>query len=128
MVKAFDNTRAHSASLCPRDQAVTSYLYRKATLAFCNTYPLVGLLWAAGDSVSMAWFHFHLRHISHRGADPFTTLSSTQVTVIQGDAADDKTVQDLVSHAIKEEGRLDVFFANVSSHYYSHPQPPHIHN
>lgn len=36
-----------------------------------------------------------------------------QVTVIQGDAADDKTIQSLVQRALDEEGRLDVFFANV---------------
>ncbi len=43
-------------------------------------------------------------------------FSFNQVTVVQGDAADEQAIQDLVSRAVKEEGRLDVFFANVSSH------------
>ena len=36
--------------------------------------------------------------------------------MVQGDAADEHAIQDLVSRAVKEEGRLDVFFANVTSH------------
>lgn len=48
-------------------------------------------------------------------------LSFNQVTVIQGDAADVKTIQDVVSRVVKEEGRLDVFFANVSSYLISIP-------
>lgn len=36
------------------------------------------------------------------------------MTVVQGDAADDQTIAKIVAQAVKEEGRLDVFFANVS--------------
>lgn len=50
-----------------------------------------------------------------------TEFSFNQVTVVQGDAADEQTIQDLVSRAVKEEGRLDVFFANVSSHMTLNP-------
>jgi NAD(P)-dependent dehydrogenase (short-subunit alcohol dehydrogenase family) len=41
------------------------------------------------------------------------TLTSSQATVIQADAADDKAISDACQQALKEEGRLDVFFANV---------------
>ncbi|KAG8871427.1 hypothetical protein FRB97_008707, partial [Tulasnella sp. 331] len=37
----------------------------------------------------------------------------TQVTVIQGDAADDSTISTICERAIKEEGHLDFFFANA---------------
>lgn len=33
---------------------------------------------------------------------------------MEGDAADDETISKLVERAMEEEGRLDVFFANVS--------------
>jgi NAD(P)-dependent dehydrogenase (short-subunit alcohol dehydrogenase family) len=36
---------------------------------------------------------------------------------VEGDAADDQTIARLVAQAIEEEGRLDVFFANVSCLY-----------
>jgi hypothetical protein len=45
-----------------------------------------------------------------------TKFPFNQVTVIKGDAADEQTIQDLVSLAVTDEGRLDVFFANVRSH------------
>ena len=35
--------------------------------------------------------------------------------MVQGDAADEQAIQDLVSRAVQEEGRLDVFFANAGS-------------
>jgi NAD(P)-dependent dehydrogenase (short-subunit alcohol dehydrogenase family) len=38
------------------------------------------------------------------------------ITAVQGDAADEKTIADLCERAMKEHGRLDVFFANVSYH------------
>lgn len=38
-----------------------------------------------------------------------------QVTVQQGDAADEATIEGLCKQALQEEGRLDVFFANVGS-------------
>jgi len=57
-----------------------------------------------------------LRHTPYPESDSLTQLLFNQVTVIQGDVADDKTIHDLVSRAVKEEGHLDVFFANVSTH------------
>jgi NAD(P)-dependent dehydrogenase (short-subunit alcohol dehydrogenase family) len=41
------------------------------------------------------------------------TLILSQVTVIQADAADDKAISDVCQQALKDEGRLDIFFANV---------------
>jgi hypothetical protein len=38
-----------------------------------------------------------------------------KATVIQGDAADEATISGLCKRALQEEGRLDVFFANVLS-------------
>lgn len=38
---------------------------------------------------------------------------SLQITVVQGDAADNTTITSLCQRAISEEGRLDVFFANA---------------
>lgn len=35
------------------------------------------------------------------------------VTTVQGDAADDSTISQLVEQVVKEQGRLDVFFANA---------------
>ena len=40
-------------------------------------------------------------------------LTISQVTIIQADAADDKAISDVCQQAIREEGRLDIFFANV---------------
>jgi hypothetical protein len=40
-----------------------------------------------------------------------------QVTVTQGDAASDAKIKGLCDQAFQEEGRLDVFFANVSCHW-----------
>ena len=36
------------------------------------------------------------------------------VTTIQADAADEKAIASVCKQALAEEGRLDVFFANVS--------------
>lgn len=36
-----------------------------------------------------------------------------QVTVIEADAADEKAIEGVCKQAIREEGKLDVFFANV---------------
>lgn len=38
----------------------------------------------------------------------------TKVTTIQADAADENAIASVCKLAIDEEGRLDVFFANVS--------------
>ena len=40
-------------------------------------------------------------------------LTTSQVTIIQADAADDKAISDVCNQALREEGRLDIFFANV---------------
>jgi len=42
-------------------------------------------------------------------------LTVPQVTTVQGDAADEPTISGICERALKEEGRLDVFFANVST-------------
>jgi hypothetical protein len=47
---------------------------------------------------------------------PIVVLTTSQVTVIQADAADDKAILDVCSQALREEGRLDIFFANVRAH------------
>lgn len=38
-----------------------------------------------------------------------------QVTTLKGDATDEKIITDLCARALREERRLDVFFANVSA-------------
>ena len=38
-----------------------------------------------------------------------------QVTTIQADAADESAISGVCDQAMQEEGRLDVFFANVCS-------------
>jgi len=43
-----------------------------------------------------------------------TYACNTKVTTIQGDAADESLVAATCKRAVDEEGRLDVFFANVS--------------
>ena len=43
--------------------------------------------------------------------DDWTYIS--QVTVIQADAADEIAIADVCKRALQDEGRLDVFFANV---------------
>ncbi|KAG8767512.1 hypothetical protein FRC15_005608, partial [Serendipita sp. 397] len=40
------------------------------------------------------------------------TYPDVHVVTVQGDAADDATVSQLVSNAVKEQGQLDIFFAN----------------
>jgi len=42
-------------------------------------------------------------------------LTSSQVTFIQADASDDKAISDVCQQAFREQGRLDIFFANVSA-------------
>lgn len=37
--------------------------------------------------------------------------------MLQADAADETAIEALCKQAIKEEGRLDVFFANVSDNH-----------
>lgn len=40
-------------------------------------------------------------------------MSLFQTTTLQGDAADESLISGVCDRALKEEGRLDVFFANV---------------
>jgi NAD(P)-dependent dehydrogenase (short-subunit alcohol dehydrogenase family) len=42
-------------------------------------------------------------------------LTFSQVTVIQADASDDKAISDVCQQTLREQGRLDIFFANVSA-------------
>lgn len=42
-----------------------------------------------------------------------TSYPDVKVTVIQADAADEKAIAGVCKQALDEEGRLDVFFANV---------------
>jgi NAD(P)-dependent dehydrogenase (short-subunit alcohol dehydrogenase family) len=42
-----------------------------------------------------------------------STYGDVRVTTIQADAADEKAIIGVCERAVKEEGRLDVFFANV---------------
>lgn len=41
------------------------------------------------------------------------TYNDVGVTTIQADAADEKAIAGVCKQALAEEGRLDVFFANV---------------
>ena len=41
------------------------------------------------------------------------SYSDVEVTTVQADAADEQAIKDLCARALEEEGRLDVFFANV---------------
>ena len=43
-----------------------------------------------------------------------STYPDVKATVVVADAADEKAISKLCQLALKEEGRLDVFFANVS--------------
>lgn len=43
------------------------------------------------------------------------SLTFSQVTTIEADAADEKAISGVCDQALREEGRLDVFFANVHS-------------
>lgn len=42
-----------------------------------------------------------------------TSYPGVKVTVLQADAADEKAIAGICKQALDEEGRLDVFFANV---------------
>jgi len=76
-----------------------------------------------GRSSALAYAHEGAAHLYLLDfvADDLPDLQQTlkddypdvKVTVVQGDAADDKTISDLCQQAVNEEGRLDVFFANA---------------
>ena len=44
-----------------------------------------------------------------------TTTDLPKVTTLQADAADETAISSVCEQALKDEGRLDVFFANVCS-------------
>lgn len=46
-------------------------------------------------------------------ADSHALFSRHQVTAIEADAADESAISGVCEQAIKEEGRLDFFFANA---------------
>jgi len=50
-----------------------------------------------------------VRHFYH----PRTCDETLQATILKTDAADDKAVSNVCQQALSEEGRLDIFFANV---------------
>jgi hypothetical protein len=82
---------------------------------------------ATSLSHGLVWGEPSQSEVNHRGAvsrrDSANTtfvpsrgvvmLTSWQVTVIQADAADDKAISDVCNQALREQGRLDIFFANV---------------
>jgi len=47
--------------------------------------------------------------------NPQTPADIPKVTTLQADAADETVISSVCERALKDEGRLDVFFANVSS-------------
>jgi len=47
--------------------------------------------------------------------NPKTPADIPKVTTLQADAADETAISSVCQQALKDEGRLDVFFANVSS-------------
>lgn len=47
-------------------------------------------------------------------SSPKTRLTVLKVTTLQADAADETAISSVCVQALNDEGRLDVFFANVS--------------
>lgn len=45
------------------------------------------------------------------------TYPDVKVTTVQADAADEQAIKGLCERALEEEGRLDVFFANVGADF-----------
>ena len=52
-------------------------------------------------------------HLESLSAEIHQELPKTKVTFVRGDAADAKVVSGLVDRVMKEEQRLDFFFANA---------------
>ncbi|KAJ7072224.1 hypothetical protein C8F01DRAFT_1205847 [Mycena amicta] len=83
----------------------------------------VGSLKGIGRASALLFAHEGAKHLYLLDFDP-TNLSNLQetiqkqypdvkATVLQGDAADDTLISGICERALKEEGRLDVFFANA---------------
>jgi len=53
--------------------------------------------------------------VSFTRQSPKTSADVLKVTTLQADAADETAISSVCEQALKDEGRLDVFFANVSS-------------
>ncbi|KAI0254015.1 sex determination protein tasselseed-2 [Lactifluus subvellereus] len=83
----------------------------------------VGSLKGIGRSTALLFSHEGAQHLylMDLSGENLPNLKSTiekqypevKVTVIQADAADDKAISDVCQQALKEEGRLDIFFANA---------------
>jgi len=83
----------------------------------------VGSLKGIGRATAMLYAHEGAKHLYllDYSGDNLPDLQETitskypdvKVTTVQADAADEKAIMDLCAQAIKEEGRLDVFFANA---------------
>ncbi|KAH9485052.1 Levodione reductase [Psilocybe cubensis] len=83
----------------------------------------VGSLLGIGRAAALTFAHEGARHLYLLDFDPtnLPDLKSTiekkypdvKVTTLQADAADEKAISGLCEQALREEGRLDVFFANA---------------
>ncbi|KII92970.1 hypothetical protein PLICRDRAFT_37783 [Plicaturopsis crispa FD-325 SS-3] len=83
----------------------------------------VGSLKGIGRATSLLYAHEGAQHLYLLDFSPenLPNLKSTieqtypdvKVTTIQADAADEKAIEGLCKQALREEGRLDVFFANA---------------
>lgn len=83
----------------------------------------VGSLKGIGRASAIRFAHEGAKHLYLLDYDPanLPNLKATieekypdvKVTTIQADASDEKAISDVCAQAMKEEGRLDVFFANA---------------
>jgi hypothetical protein len=80
--------------------------------SICISWTLLEIIfptWLAQLPVNTVTLRFVV--IARLGISESETLF--KVTTVQADAADDATIKALCERAIREVGRLDVFFANV---------------
>ncbi|KAF8482870.1 sex determination protein tasselseed-2 [Russula ochroleuca] len=87
----------------------------------------VGSLKGIGRASALSFAHEGAQHLylMDLSGENLPNLKSTieerypdvTVTVIQADAADDKAISDVCHQALREQGRLDIFFANVRARY-----------
>ncbi|KAH9986555.1 sex determination protein tasselseed-2 [Russula compacta] len=83
----------------------------------------VGSLKGIGRAAALLFAHEGAQHLylMDFAAENLPNLKSTiderypdvTATIIQADAADDKAISDVCQQALREQGRLDVFFANA---------------